>query len=334
MLVVVDLIFQQRRRRGLLEVAGQGGLLVGRQVHVAGQTQRQQAEVGVALDVGVATQGVDPATGHADVAQQQLDHARATDHLRAVGVVGPAQGVEEGGGAVRHAGAGEDRADLQEIILGRTANVGDHFRGVAADVRLEQVPHTARVAEAQVALGVAFFVELVGPGAAVVAALVLVVAAEQAVVEVVVLAHDQAGVGVVAHVLVLDLVVADQVIDHAHQEGHVGAGADRRVDVGHCSTAVEARVNDDDLGAVANLRLDHPFEAHRVRFGRVAAHDQHHVGVFDIDPVIGHRATAEGRRQGRDGRGVADAGLAVGAENAQRAGKALVERAGFAAGGR
>ncbi|MOA48962.1 hypothetical protein D3C78_1717850 [compost metagenome] len=69
MLVVVDLVFQQRRRRGLLEVAGQRGLLVGRQVHVARQTQRQQAQVGVALDVGVTTQGVDPATGHADVAQ-------------------------------------------------------------------------------------------------------------------------------------------------------------------------------------------------------------------------------------------------------------------------
>ncbi|MNM40130.1 hypothetical protein D3C81_509300 [compost metagenome] len=331
-LVVVDLLGQLRAGRGLPEVGVDVGLAVGRQVHVARQALRQQAQVGIALDVGVPAQGVDAATGHADVAQQQLDHARATDHLGAGGVVGPAQGVEEGRGLVRGAGAGEDLANLQEVVFWRAAQFADHLRGVAADVLLEQVVHAAGVAQRQVTAGKALLIEFVGPGAAVVAAGLGVVATEQAVVEAVVTAHDQAGIGVGAHVVVLDAVMADQVIDHAHEEGDVGASADRRVQIGDRSAAVEARVDDDDLGSVADLRLDHPLEAHRVGLGRVAAHDQHNVGVLDVDPVVGHRATAKGRRQRGHGRGMADPGLAVGAEDAQGAGEALVQRASLAAG--
>ncbi|MNM72825.1 hypothetical protein D3C81_845270 [compost metagenome] len=56
---------------------------LGRQGQVTRQQVGQQAEVGQALDVGVPAQGVDAPARHADVAQQQLHHGRATDHLRA-----------------------------------------------------------------------------------------------------------------------------------------------------------------------------------------------------------------------------------------------------------
>ena len=42
-----------------------------------------QPEVGQALDVGVPAQRVHAAAGDADVAQQQLHHRAAADHLRA-----------------------------------------------------------------------------------------------------------------------------------------------------------------------------------------------------------------------------------------------------------
>ena len=41
----------------------------------------QQAVIGGALDVGLPAQGVDPAAGHAHVAQQQLDHGHGADIL-------------------------------------------------------------------------------------------------------------------------------------------------------------------------------------------------------------------------------------------------------------
>ena len=123
--------------------------------------------------------------------------------------------------------------------------------------------------------------------------MLFVVSGEEPVLEAEALFHDQAGVGVGAHVLVLNLVLFEQMTDDAAQESDVSARTDRRVDVGDRRGAGEARVNDDELGAVLDLRLDHPFETARMGFGGVAAHDENHVGVLDILPGVGHRATTE-----------------------------------------
>ncbi|MNM34574.1 hypothetical protein D3C81_452290 [compost metagenome] len=72
----------QRLGSALVDVGGVVLLGVTRQGQVARQRVGQQAEVGQALDVGVPAQGVDPASGHADVAEQQLDHGRTADNLR------------------------------------------------------------------------------------------------------------------------------------------------------------------------------------------------------------------------------------------------------------
>ena len=42
-----------------------------------------------------------------------------------------------------------------------------------------------------------------------------------------------------------------------------------------------------------SLGLDRPLEAAGMVLGRIAAHDQHHVGVLDVDPAIGHRPASE-----------------------------------------
>ena len=73
--------------------------------------------------------------------------------------------------------------------------------------------------------------------------------------------------------------------------------ADRRVVVGHRRRAREARIDDDQLRLAVLHRLGHPLEAAGVGFGGVAAHDQDQVGVLDVDPVVGHRTSAECRAQ-------------------------------------
>src|SRR5499425_381966 len=57
------------------------------------------------------------------------------------------------------------------------------------------------------------------------------------------------------------------------------------------------------------LRFNRPLEATRVVLSRIAAHDQHHVGVLDVDPAVGHCAASEGGPQTGDRRTVSNSGL-------------------------
>ncbi|MCY1221019.1 hypothetical protein D9M72_330590 [compost metagenome] len=76
-------------------------------------------------------QRIHAAAGHADIAQQQLDHRRAADDLRAAGVVRPAERVKPGQRLVLRRARADDFGDLQEVgpldagdlldLLGRVA---------------------------------------------------------------------------------------------------------------------------------------------------------------------------------------------------------------------
>src|ERR1700727_505848 len=175
--------------------------------------------------------------------------------------------------------------------LRRAADTRHHFRRVAVDVLAQKVDDAARILPCVVNLGEALIVLLVVPARLVVSALPFVIAGEEPVLEAKAVFHDQAGVGVGAHVLVLNLVLFEQMADDTAQESDVSARTNRRVDVGDRRGAGEARVNDDELGAVLDLRLDHPFETARMGLGGVAAHDYNDVGVLDVLPGGGHRAT-------------------------------------------
>ena len=71
----------------------------------------------------------------------------------------------------------------------------------------------------------------------------------------------------------------------------------------------EARIDDDHLRVALQLGFNRPFEAARVVLGRIAAHDQHHVGVLDVDPAVGHRAASECGPQTGDRWPVSNPGL-------------------------
>ncbi|MNR52539.1 hypothetical protein D3C85_1724000 [compost metagenome] len=79
------------------------------------------------------------------------------------------------------------------------------------------------------AQGVPLLVQLVEPARFVVLTFFGVVPAEQTVIKGVVIANNQAGVGVGAHVFVLNGVMFDQIADGTEQKGGVGTGADRGI---------------------------------------------------------------------------------------------------------
>ncbi len=124
----------ERLEGPLADVGLEVGLLFAWQGQVTRQEVGQQPQVGKPLDVGVPSQGVHPASRHAHVAQQELHHGRGTDHLRSHRVLGPAEGVHEGQGAVGYRGGGDDLAHLEEGILRCAADIAHHVRRVAGIV--------------------------------------------------------------------------------------------------------------------------------------------------------------------------------------------------------
>ncbi|MNZ52605.1 hypothetical protein D3C78_704560 [compost metagenome] len=282
----------------------------------------------------MTAQRVDAAACHPDIAEQQLQHARRADDLCARRVVRPAERVQDCRRAIRYAGAGEDRANAVEIINRRPAQAVHHLRRIAIDVRFKQIPDATRVAERIVTLYVALLVQLIEPARFIVLTLFGVIAAEQTVIERIVVADNQAGVGIGADVFVLDGVMRDQIANSPQQKRSVRPGANRRIQIGHRRTAVKARIDHHHRGVVFGLRFNDPFKADRMGLRRVAAHDQHHVGVFNINPVIGHRPATKGRCQGRNGWTMAQTRLTVDCHHAQRAGKFSVENTGFITGRR
>ena len=86
-------------------------------------------------------------------------------------------------------------------------------------------------------------------------------------------------------------------------------GAELHKLIGNGGGAGEARIDHDHLGIALALGFHRPFETARVVLRRIAAHDQHHVGVLDVDPAICHRTATECGPQTGDRRSVSNTGL-------------------------
>src|SRR5690348_8020263 len=99
----------------------------------------------------MAAQREDTAAGPSDVAEQQLQDRRRADVLHADGVLRPADGVAEGGGALAP-GVRRDRlGDAQEDVLRRPADLFDELWRIAREVALEDLEDAARMLERLVA---------------------------------------------------------------------------------------------------------------------------------------------------------------------------------------
>ena len=74
---------------------------------------------------------------------------------------------------------------------------------------------------------------------------------------------------------------------------------------------VMPRIDDDEVRLVELLAFEHVLQRNRVRFRRIAAHEDHGLGVADVIEAVGHRAVAPGIGYAGDGGRMADARLMV-----------------------
>ena len=77
------------------------------------------------------------------------------------------------------------------------------------------------------------------------------------------------------------------------EEGNVSAHANLAEEIGDGSGARETRIDNDHFGVAIALGFDGPLESAGMILRRIPAHDEHHVGVLDIDPAVGHCAPAK-----------------------------------------
>src|SRR5262245_17881017 len=100
----------------------------------------------------------------------------------------------------------------------------------------------------------------------------------------------------------------ESIVDHAADEGDIGARAQLGEYVGDRAGAIEARVDVQDIGA-ALLGARKPIHRDGMILRRVSTHDQDDIGVQHVDPMVGHRPSAEGGRQTDDRGAVSEPGL-------------------------
>ena len=315
---------------GLVEL-GQGLPGRQRQADIPGQHMVQQGMVRGALHIGLATQGVDAATGHTDIAQQQLHQRGAADVLHAHGMLGPAQCVQDGAGLVGLARGTELLVDLEQVFFGNTRDVGDVLQGVPRVMLLHQVEDAALVLQRGVTQRGAVRALFEAPLALVILARLGVIAAEKAVLEVIALADDERGVGIVDNVIVEIAVRFQDVIDHTAQERDIRTGAQRHMIIATGGRAGELGVDVDKRRAVV-LGPHDPFERNRMMFSGIAADNKNHVGILDVDPVVGHSTASERLCQSRNSGAVSDPCLVVQLDNTQAA-HGLMDNGAFLVGG-
>ena len=177
------LFVEGRGRRGL-QVLGERLLRAGGRLQIARKDVEGSGDVGRALDVRVAAEGVDAAPRAPHVAEEQLQHGGGPDHLNGRRVLRPSEGIRDRARLLRHARRRHDLADLEVRVLRRSADPLDHFRRVALDVLLQKLEHAARILERRVdAVRLRLRVGLVSPGGLVVFRLARVESGEESVVE-------------------------------------------------------------------------------------------------------------------------------------------------------
>ena len=281
-----------RLRRPFLVIGGEIDVVELRRFEVAGKNVEQQAVIGGTLDVGFTAQGVDPSAGDADVAQEHLEQRHRADILAAVGGLGDPHRIEDGAGFVGPPRPAERAGDLEKIFHPGSGYGADGFDVVAGVVFLQQLVDAARVAHGRVLARRSVGIEGVGPRFRIVRFLLIVEGTEHSVFEPVGVADDERGVGVVTHVLPVNELVLQGVVDESAEEGDVGARAKLGVDVRLGGRSRVTRIDGNQLCAVIQRLLD-PFERNGMILRRVAPYGENGIGILQVYPVVGHGTTTE-----------------------------------------
>jgi hypothetical protein len=257
----------------------------------------------------VAPERHDPAPRTPYVAQKELQDGGGADDLDSLGVLGPADRVAERGRLLGRRVFADGLGDLQESLPRGAADLLDHLGCVLGEVAPEDLKDATlvlerRVRRARLALvrrrfpagalsdeaalaptdgGVVYGRPLVAPGGRIVLVPLLVPAGKEPVgARVLELLRDEGrGVGVVDDVVPEVPLILDHVVYEAAEEDDVGAGPQGGVDVAKRRGAGEARVDVDQLRALA-LGYHGVAEADRVGLGHVGALDENAVGVLQV----------------------------------------------------
>ena len=291
----------------------------------------------------MAAEGIDSASGAADIAEQQLQDGGGANDLRAEAVLGPSDGINNGGDFFHvaiFADGSEEVGGLEELILRDAGDTFHHFGCVALILLLQQLIDAARMLQGEIERDFrgkhrrgwrgarrerrswfvcrrgrdrfagevsAFFII---PGLFVVDLFLGIKSGEETVFgQRESVFNNECGVGVIDEIFLRDAVIFDGVLDDAAEEGDVGAGADLQIHVGVRGGAGQTRIYNDGFRVAVDFGFDRPLEAAGVVLGGIPPHDQHHVGVLDVDPTIGHCAASEGGPQTGDRWAVSNAGL-------------------------
>ena len=105
--------------------------------------------------------------------------------------------------------------------------------------------------------------------------------------------------------------VGEDVVQHAPDHGDVGAAAEAHILGRVRGRAREARIEHEHVGAVELLAAQDVLQRHRMRFGRVRAHEDDGLRIAHVVVGVRHRAIAPGVRDTCDGGGVTNARLVV-----------------------
>src|SRR5262245_31136092 len=123
--------------------------------------------------------------------------------------------------------------------------------------------------ERRVAPRLSFAVQRESPACAVVALLLGIKAREKTVGEAVVVTDDPGSIGVLAHILFLNAVMLESIVDHAADKSDVGTRAQLGEHVRDRAGAVETRVDVENIGA-ALLGARQPIHRYGMVLGRVS----------------------------------------------------------------
>jgi len=288
-----------------------------RRAEIPRPDMEEESVVRRSLNVGLAAHGRDAAAGDAHVSQQKLDHAHGPDHLGAHGVLCPAHGVQLDARLVRLARGCVELVDLDQLVLGRAGDFRNDLGRVARVLLFQELIDAVGILKGRILQDDPVGAGLIGPG--ILAVFAALQAGENAVVVPGKLegrVDQEGGVGVVLHVGFLDQVVVDDVLDHAPQERDVRSGTKGCVEVGLRRGLGEPGVYADHFRAPVHGSLN-PLEGDRVVGSGVASHDEDHVTVLEIDPVIRHCAASERLSQSRYSRAVSDPGLVFNIDQTQ-----------------
>ena len=281
---------------------------------VCRQILEHDAVVRRGLHVRLSAHRVDAAARDTNVAHEQLDDRKAADVLHADRVLAHAERIHHDGRCDRR----EELCRLLDIRNGHARDRRRLFHRIAREMFREAIHNRAGRRKSERFHRLSVRVQLVAPRRLVIRTRLLVVAGEDARIEVKVVAQDAECVRIAAQIVDVVFLVLNNIIDKCSEECDICAGAQLEEMVGNARGAGVTHIDVDDDGTVV-LCLHDVLHPHRMTLRHVGSFDPNHLRMLDIVPRAVHGAAPECRTECRWRRRMTDARLVVKLDNTETA---------------